>query len=189
MSMNSAKIVCTGCDYQTSEIYRPIRIQYQTASGAVVEASRTKGWCYNCNSYADIERMNRDEFQQELTAQQDQRNKVASKLAPLLSGGLFAKFWSRATRKELQYQLKALDESIGVLRQLMDIAASRVAKARCLKCWSDNTVAIRFNADSGLANGFSHDCGGNLKFIHDWYGTRFHFCVTTLTLNEEGEPL
>lgn len=186
MSMNSARVVCTGCDYQTREMYRPIRVQYQTAEGNITETSCTKGWCYSCDGYSDIEHLNSAEFQQQHVAQEHERDEILVQLEQL-SCGLFWRWRHRSARRQLKYELETLDKSIGTLRQLLEMLANRRAKARCLKCWSDKTVPISFKADNGLAEGFQHQCGGYLRLIQDWQGPRFNFGVTTYTLNPEGE--
>ena len=42
MSIDSARIICTGCDYETSEVYRPIRILYLTSNGQTVATGRIR---------------------------------------------------------------------------------------------------------------------------------------------------
>lgn len=186
MSINSARVVCTGCNYETSEVYRPIIIRYQTTNGLTVEASRTKGWCYKCESYADIENINREEFQEKLISQKHERDQIHH-LQEELSRSLFSKLLSRSKRRQLEFQLERLDESIRSLNKLIEIVSGRSSKARCLNCGSDKTALLTFNSESRVAKDFQHACGGNLRLIHDWQGARFHFKVSTYILNEEGE--
>lgn len=186
MSINSSRVACTGCNYQTSEVYRPIIIKYQTTGGLTVEASRTKGWCYQCESYADIEDLNREEFQEKLISQKHERDKIHYQLGELRRN-LFSKLFSISKRRQLELQLERLEDSIRSLNTLIEIVSSRSSKARCLKCGSDKTVPLTFNSQSGFANNFKHECGGSLRFIHDWQGPRFYFNVSTYIINEEGE--
>lgn len=186
MSINTAKVVCTGCDYQTSEVYRPILIKYQTDAGTTLEVSRTKGWCYCCDGYSDIEHLNYAEFQQQLADEQKEWGVTQVELEQL-SNRLFAKVWHRSAIRQRGEKIESLAESIRSLGLLIDIAAARGDKARCLKCWSDKTVPISFNTETADSNNFTHQCGGRLTLIHSWDSPRFHFRVTTFILNAEGE--
>jgi len=186
MSIDSAMIVCTGCDYETREVYRPIRIRYQTTNGRIIETGRAKGWCYDCASYSDIERMNQGELHDELVSKERERLD-AHHLQGELNRGFLSNFRHRSEQGQLQYQLECLDEEIAELGGLLEIAKSRKSKARCLKCWSERTVPLTFDSESNIAYDFQHECGGNLKIIHDHSGPRYNFRVSTYVLNEEGE--
>lgn len=188
MSIDSARIVCTGCDYETREIYRPIRIRYQTKSGKIVETGRAKGWCYDCASYSDIERMNQGELHDELVLK-DRERLEARHRQDELNRGLLSSFWHRSEKRQFQYQLECLDKEIVELSELLEIAKNRKSKARCLKCWSDRTAPLTFDSESNIAHDFQHHCGGNLQIIQDHSGPRFNFRVSTYVLNEEGEFL
>jgi len=188
MSIDSARIVCTGCDYETREVYRPIRIRYQTVNGRTVETGRAKGWCYNCASYSDIERMNQGELHDEMVSKERERLDARHRQDGL-NRGFLSNFRHRPEKRQLQYQLECLDEEIAELGRLLEIAKSRKSKARCLKCWSDRTAPLTFDSESNIAYNFQHDCGGNLQIIHDHSGPRFNFRVSTYVLNEEGELL
>jgi len=188
MSIDSARIVCTGCDYETREVYRPIRIRYQTVNGRTVETGRAKGWCYNCASYSDIERMNQGELHDEMVSKERERLDARHRQDGL-NRGFLSNFRHRPEKRQLQYQLECLDEEIAELGRLLEIAKSRKSKARCLKCWSDRTAPLTFDSESNIAYNFQHDCGGNLQIIHDHSGPRFNFRVSIYVLNEEGELL
>lgn len=188
MSMPTAQIVCTGCDYEASELYRPVRICYQTASGKIVETVRTKGWCYGCAGYSDIEDMNQERFSSQLVEKEQERLEVRNRQEQL-NHGFLSGFRHRSKREQLQFQLEYLDEEITKLGELIDIAKRRVSKARCLKCWSDRTVPLTFSSEEQIAYDFQHDCGGNLQKIDDPMGIRFHFRLAIYTLTEEGELL
>lgn len=188
MSIDSARIVCTGCDYKTRELYRPIRIRYQTTDGVVLEARRAKGWCYECASYSDIERMNQDELHDELVSKERERLKTRRRQDELNRGFLSGfRHWSK--KRQLQYQIDCLDQEVATLGGLYGIAKSRKSKSRCLVCWSDRTAPLAFDSDSGISHNFHHECGGNLQIIQDHSGPRFIFRVSTYVLNEEGELL
>lgn len=186
MSIDSARIVCTGCDYETREVYRPIRIRYETGSGKTVETGRAKGWCYNCGGYSDIEKLDQGDLHTKLVSMENERHAASQRLDEL-NRGLLANVRHRSKRRELQYRLERLDEDLAEVGGLLEIIKNRKWKARCLKCWSDYTAPVSFDSDDGVAHDFVHECGGNLQIIHDHSGPRFHFRVTTYILNEEGE--
>ena len=188
MSINSARIVCTGCDYKTSEVYRPILIRYHRASGEPIETGRSKGWCFECAGYSDIEKMDQGELHDSLVSKERERLEVHARLAEL-ERGLFSRFRHRRERERSQYELRRLEGGITELEILLEIARSRRAKARCLSCWSDKTFPISFSLDDDVANKFKHTCGGNLRIIRDRSGNRYHFRKKTYVLNEEGELL
>lgn len=186
MSIDSARIVCTGCDYETRELYMPIRIRYQTASGKNIETGRAKGWCYDCAGYSNIERMNQKEFDDKLVSKERERFEACNRQNEL-SRGFFSNFRQRAEKRQLQFQIERLDKEITELGGLIEIARRRKSKARCLKCWSDRTAPLTFSSEDNVAHDFQHECGGNLQVIYDHSGPRFHFRVSTYILNEEGE--
>lgn len=188
MSIDSARIVFTGCDYEARELYRPIRIRYETSNGKSVETGRTKGWCYNCGGYSDIEKLDQGDLRTQLDAKENERRDVRQ-LLDGINTGFIANLRHRSERRELQYRLERLEEELAEVGGLLEIVKNRKWKARCLKCWSDYTAPVSFDSDDGVARDFVHECGGNLQIIHDHSGPRFHFRVTTYILNEEGELL
>jgi len=188
MSFDSARIVCTGCDYETLEVYRPIRIRYRTTKGRIIETGCAKGWCYDCASYSDIERMNQGALNEELLSKERERLKARHR-QDKLNRSFLSNFQLQLEKRQLLYHLERLDEQIAELKRLLEIAQSRKSKARCLKCWSDRTAPLTFDPENNIAYGFQHECGGNLKIIHDHSGPRFIFRVSLYILNEEGELL
>lgn len=188
MSIDSAKIVCTGCDYKTIEVFRPIRVQYQISNGRTVETGHAKGWCFDCASYSDIEKINQKNLRNALVIKEHERIE-ARHHQEKMSHGFLSRFKHRSEKRNLQYQLECLDKEIAELGQLLEIAQSRKSQARCLKCWSDRTSPLTFSSESNIAHDFQHECGGNLKIIHDHSGPRFNFRTSLYVLNEEGELL
>jgi len=189
MSIDSARIVCTGCGYETIEVFRPIRIRYQTTNGRTIETDRAKGWCYDCARYSDIEeRMNQGALHDELVSKERQRIKARHRQDEL-NRGFLSDFRHRSEKRQLQYQLEWLRKEIAEINGWLEIAKNRKSKARCLKCWSDRTAPLTFDSESNIAHDFQHECGGNLKIIHDHSGPRFSFRLSTYVLNEEGELL
>lgn len=186
MSINSTRIVCTGCDYETHEVYRPIRIRYQSKSGSTIETGRTKGWCYDCAGYSDIERISPDELHEELVSKEHERLEAHRRQGEL-NRGFLSSFRHRSEKRQLQYQLECLNEEIAELCGLLEIAKNRKSKARCLRCWSDRTAPLRFDSEKSIASDFQHECGGSLKIVQAHSGPRFNFRVSTFVLDEEGE--
>lgn len=188
MSIDSARIRCTGCGYETREVYRPIRIRYLTNNGKSLATGRAKGWCYDCSSYSDIEYMNKDDLHDALAAKERERLDVRYRL-DRLGYGFFSGLRQRSEKKRLQHEIDQLDGEIAELEGLLEIANSRKSNARCLKCWSDRTAPLTFDPRDHIAHNFQHTCGGNLQMLDDPSGPRWNFRLTTYILNEEGELL
>lgn len=186
MSIDALKIVCTGCDYEGSEVFRPIRIIYEETSGKTIDSTSAKGWCYNCQSYTDIEKINYNELNDELCLKELQAVEIQKKIQ-LLKIGLFSIFKNIRDKRNAKLELQLLGNEIEHIKCLLKISETRKAGARCLKCWSDNTVPLHFDTESRLAYGFTHQCGGKLKIVSYDYEIRYHFKVTTYFLSVEGE--
>jgi hypothetical protein len=175
----SSRVCCTGCDFETREFHRRIRIVYRYCGGKEFEARRTKGWCYDCAGYADIEEMDIGRLQRRLEQKERERREGRCR-AEELSKGFLGGFSNRSELKGFQYSLRRLDEEIKDLGNLLEIATTRKSRPRCLKCWSDNTSQL---------DDFRHDCGGELKIIPDLSGPRYYYPVATYVLSNEGELL
>ncbi|KKO47750.1 hypothetical protein VT06_15365 [Arsukibacterium sp. MJ3] len=188
MSIDSGRIVCTGCDYKTLEMYRPILIRYQTKNGKTIETGRAKGWCFGCASYSDIEQIDQVELREELVSKKRERLKTHYRQNKL-SSGLLSIFRYRPEKRQLKSKLMRLDNEIDNLGEWLKILENRKSKARCLKCWSDRTAPLTFNTESNIVCNFRHECGGHLQIINDHSGPRFIFRVSTYVLSEEGEFL
>ena len=186
MSMDSAGIFCTGCAYESREVYQPIGIRYLRDDGKTVETGRTKGWCYRCDSYADIEKIDRESLLDVLNGLVKQTIELKQKLAELETG-IFAKFFNRYQRQNVAWQLEQLVEKQAETELLLAFFAKRVSKPRCLKCFSEQTVPITFNAENYLSDNFRHHCGGQLRITHDDIGLRINFRRKVLVLSAEGE--
>ena len=186
MSIDSARVVCTGCSYETRELYRPVVLRYQTTPGSHVETVPAKGWCYDCAEYLYIENMHPAALRAQLDNAERSRQAVRRRQNEL-NGGFLSRFQNRSERQQLQYQLEEVDKQITKLTALLDIARGRTSNPRCLKCWSDHTALITFDLNRGIADDFQHECGGHLQIVHDQSGPRFHFRLTTYILTGEGE--
>ena len=79
MSIDSARVFCTGCDYETREVYRPVRIRYQMANGKTIETGRSKGWCFDCSGYSDIEKIDEENLREDLVSKERERREQEKK--------------------------------------------------------------------------------------------------------------
>ena len=122
MSLPLANIYCTGCDFETRDLYRPIRIVYRWASGKQLETGRQKGWCYHCDDYRDIENMDPERLASDRAEMERQRSEKRARFAEL-SKGFFAGIRNRSTRRTLRYAIEGLDEEMQETGELLDIAA------------------------------------------------------------------
>lgn len=188
MSVESSRIVCTGCDYETMDPHRPILIRYVFGDGRSITTGRDKGWCYRCANYSDIEKMDKEGFEREIYDKENERSEANERLGKLSIGALS---WlkNRSEKSQLNYQIQQLESSISQIGHLLEIANHRRSKARCLECGSDKTAKVIFPPEGGLAHDFQHECGGKLRLIHGESGMRFSFRLSTYVLNEEGELL
>ena len=192
MSVNSERICCTGCDFETWDLRRPIRVVYRMKGGKEVELWRAKGWCYECNNYEDIEDIDPETFRIELVEDERERRKICSR-ADKLSKVFLADIRNKAERRKLHDSIERLDKEIRDRSDLLEIVTNRKAGPRCLSCWSDKTAPVIFDGSDNLSHNFLHSCGGMLKlivvdFLED-ESPRFNFALTTYVLNEEGELL
>lgn len=188
MSISSARIICTGCDYETREFYRPIRIRYKLESGNVVESRRATGWCFDCCGYSDIENLNQGELHTALAFEEHERLRTRQRLHAI-NRVFLSHLRHRTERAKLMFELRQLNDELSRISGMLKIAVSRESKAKCLKCWSNTTAPISFNSTDNVARDFVHECGGNLQIIRDSSGPRIRFRVTTLVLSEQGELL
>ena len=188
MSMPSTKICCTGCDFETRELYSPIRIVYRWPSGKQLETGRQKGWCYHCDNYRDIENMDPERLASDRAEMERQRSGKRARFADL-SKGFLAGIRNRSARRTLRHAIERLDEEIKETEELLDIATKRNSRSRCLTCWSEKTAPAAFDRNDDLTHDFKHACGGMLQIVRDPSNVRFHFALTTYVLNTDGEPL
>ena len=192
MSVNSERICCTGCDFETWDLRRPIRVIYRMNGGKEVVLWHSKGWCYECNNYEDVEGIDPERFRIELVEDERERRKICSR-ADKLSKVFLADIRNRAERRKLHDSIERLDQEIQDRSDLLAIVTKRKAGPRCLSCWSDKTAPVTFDSSDNLSHNFLHGCGGMLKTICvdflDDDSPRFNFSLTTYVLNEEGELL
>ncbi len=187
MSMPSARIRCTGCDYETVEPRRPILLTYRLPDGTQVGCGRDKGWCYECDDYRDIERADPVRLRSELEASGRRVDALRAELAEL-SRGLLGWFRNRFKRSVLRSTLAYVDDERRDLNDVLRVAQQRTSRPRCLQCWSENTVPVSFH-ENGLSAEFVHGCGGRLQFLEDARAERFSFATTRFVLDVEGRLL
>ena len=188
MSISSARVICTGCDYETREFYRPILIRYKLENGNVIESRRATGWCFDCRGYSDIENLNQGKLHTALAFEEHERLQTRQRLHAI-NRAFLATLRHRAERKQLMFELRQQDEELSHISGMLKLAMSRKSKAKCLKCGSNKTHSISFDSTDNVARNFVHECGGNLQIMRDSSGPRIRFRVTTLVLNEQGERL
>lgn len=188
MSMDSAGIFCTNCDYESREVYRPILVRYVRDDGKTIEVSRTKGWCYHCNDYADIEKVDQVILRNILQEHHQQAAALTQQLVQLQTG-LLATLYNRFKIKNVAWQLQQSKADQANIELLLEFFQQRVAKPRCLKCFSEQTTPFSFHPDHHLSENFTHHCGGHLRIAYDDIGLRLNFRRTVFVLNTEGELL
>ncbi len=141
MSIESDKICCTQCDYETLEVYRPIIVIYVLSDGTEVETGRAKGWCYDCDAYADIENVDLGQLQRELGALQQKMDKLGARLE-CLSRGLLGRLRNASARKRLRLEIEWLEQERHGLSSLLEVAGQCASRPRCLQCWSQRTAQV-----------------------------------------------
>ena len=188
MSIDSSKIICTGCDYESRELYQPILIRYQTTKGAVIEGGQARGWCYQCAGYSSIESMDIRHFYDSLFQVESERLDLRLRLHRL-NRGILPTLKCLAEKRRLRSKIDFQERSIAGLVGLIGIAKKRDSNARCLRCWSSRTVPVTFDPQDHVAYNFEHECGGHLKMIYGDSQLRVNFRISTYVLSEEGELL
>jgi hypothetical protein len=58
VSIDAARICCTGCDFEAAEVFEPLRIVCRLDDGKEVESCDQDGWCSRCDTYT-LERQSR----------------------------------------------------------------------------------------------------------------------------------
>lgn len=192
MSIDSARICCTGCSFETLEVYRPILVIYRLDNGKEVTTGRSKGWCYECDSYADIEDLDSGKLSGELAEEERERRDNCSRIDEIAKG-FITRLLYRAERRRLLDSIRSFDKEIQALSDLLNIAMNRKTGARCLTCWSGRTMPVTFGSDNLTHNflhhcdNFLHHCGSKLQIIYNNEGMRFNFARTTYVLTADGE--
>ena len=210
MSMPFDNICCTGCDFETRYLPKPIHIVYRWPSGKEFETRHSIGWCYDCDDYRDIENMDPECLRNEVSEKERERSEYRRRSAELPKGFLawVGDYWSppwkarkvryefkfgmrlpiqdfEETRRTLRYKIKCLDKEIKETEKLLDIATQRNSRSRCLTCGSDKTAPATFGRDDNLTHDFKHACGGMLQRVTD-RSLRISCRLITYVLNTEG---
>lgn len=187
MSRNVDRIVCSGCDYEVAEYYRPIRVRFQFDDGSTFETGRARGWCYSCDEYRDVVSLDDSELegkfmeaQSELKHAEQSRAEVRqTRLRRLIN---FRKH--RALSNDVEHCLREIFK----IERLREILRSWESPGRCLECWSRNVATFDFESDGSIP-GFKHSCGGDLRLVTDPSDIRYSFNVTVYGVNQQGEFL
>jgi hypothetical protein len=158
------------------------------ADGKTIETGRTKGWCYHCNDYADIENTDLATLQAKLQEHRQQEAALQAQLARL-QRGFFARFRHGLKIRDTSWYLEQAQQDQVQIGLLLEFFQQRVAKPRCLKCFHEQTAPLSFHPHSFLTEDFTHHCGGRLRIAHFDMDLRIHFRRTVLVLNTEGELL
>jgi hypothetical protein len=163
-------------------------VLYKLKTGKEIETGRSKGWCYSCRDYVDVEDVNLNQFR-EKHKEKDQERREIKNHCDELTKGFFTSLLNKKKLIKMRHSVEMLDQEIKDLAALSEMVGNRKSKARCLTCWSDNTVHLTFDSEDHLSHDFRHECGGQLKFVPEPSGMRFNMSLTTYVLNEEGELL
>ena len=188
MSVATQRIRCTGCDFEAFETFRPIRLVYRLNDGREVETGKVRGWCYRCDNFAYIERLDPQRLRQELSETERAHEKAITSLAEL-SSIFLAKYRKRSERGRIEVEVARTGSEIDTLRELFQIAVDRRSRPRCLRCWSEDTAPVTFDWGDNTAHDFKHKCGGRLIMSEFEGALRFSYIVQRLVLNAEGELL
>ncbi len=194
MSVDSAKISCTGCSYQVYEHFQPIHLHYvptasdEPAQQDVIQSHCTTGWCYQCDGYRYIEDINPTQWQAQLRTIQQQQSAVTVELTQRQTGFL-QRWWTRSRQRELREQAATLTADNARFNQLLLFFQARQSPARCLQCFSNQTAPISFDGEHRSSSNFVHRCGGRLQISFADFELRCLFRPKTYLLNKEGEQL
>ncbi len=171
MSVPSLRLRCRGCSYSVTVFRSPIVLRYSLPDGSIVEGGRTVGWCAHCDGVRDIEDL-RDRVQ------------IEARLAELVARrkrgfGALVQWMRGAGPAEDEWE-------IGRLKGELRVATLRRSGPRCLKCKSEEVVALEMDVD-GTCIGFVHRCGGVLYGLpYDANATRMSFALKKIELDFEG---
>ncbi|MCG7871834.1 MAG: hypothetical protein JAZ11_06990 [Candidatus Thiodiazotropha lotti] len=189
MSIDSRLIVCTGCDFETRELFQPKILKYRLADGSETPAHRTKGWCHDCNNYRDIEHIDIPRLEETLAEQLAEHDEAIETLHALTRN-----WWQGLLRRNRKNDPRTIisdtEKHIVALRSLIPALKSRQSDARCVHCGGSKIEPLDFDPDDGMAHNFHHHCGGKLRLVPrdiDPDPIRFNFCVATFILSTEGE--
>lgn len=176
MSIPSTKIKCHGCDFESIDPGLPIRIKYKLGANEYIDSHRVTGWCSNCCDVRDIEYLNAEDIQRQLSDLQH---------PPKDRRGLFTKFLDRALGGGPPPNNQPRIDS---LTRLLKLVRSRQSGARCLTCGEARTTPITFN--EGGTSDYVHACGSRLYQVpEDPDAIRFFYKPKTIILDTEGRQI
>ena len=187
MSLDSKRIVCTGCDYKTRERYVPMELYYCLPDGMIVPGKRRRGWCHECDGYGDIESLAVNEMERVLMRRLEDLTALNATVERLN-----CHWWRHFHRAELEAAIlerQEIQSEIRGLQAILPLLKARQSGPRCLRCGSGRTQPVTFDPISGLSYDFRHDCGGQLREVpreEDPDPIRFMFRMSTYWLDTEG---
>lgn len=195
MSLPSTLIICTGCSFQDRELYRPVQLLYRLDAATYAKGEWERFcWCHPCNRLVYRERLDisRNEAQWErmrklaalFKANDARMLKRRQKVA--LERGTPMPQPSRFPEDQPDH------DNVAALQRLLLLFKTRVSPPRCLECGSTEVEKLQFDEQDGLAQGFRHTCGGQLRRVpleDDPQPIRYAFNLTRLVLDIEGNKL
>lgn len=170
MSTRNTPICCTGCDFESMLVHRPISLVYQLPNGDEFIAGRRFGWCSSCNDIRSIE--------PDFSHYSNSSQRIAD-LNRIVSS---TKFRTLKIFEQLLGSPQSSEETeLHELKMGQKIANTRKSSPRCLSCESIEVVQV-VGASSHV-----HTCGGYLVIGPRLAGApSFNYRHETIYLNYEG---
>jgi hypothetical protein len=175
MSIRNTPIRCTGCDFESVLVHRPISLVYQLPNGEEFTTGRRFGWCCSCDGIRSIEQDHLGYFESKERVAELTR-KVNS--VKFIASEFFYKLLGSSRSKD--------EDELQELKMRLKIANARSSPPRCLSCGANGTGNILSLSE------YVHVCGGHLKFEHSYSyqnPLRFNYKPEKIHLDCEGRKL
>ncbi|SDU21154.1 hypothetical protein SAMN05216296_2423 [Pseudomonas pohangensis] len=197
MSMPVATYKCSACDLSRWSSgtwgYR-----YYLHGESKLQMHVVMGWCKTCNDLQAIEVLPDAEGELKLKIKLEA---LQAELAKVLAATPPAKSWwpfrakKISSQANLEYEIRAAEEQIMEYRLCRTALSTRTGKPRCLRCESEDCIALPEHAvdyfaaeDVPVPIGFMHPgCGGQLTVAYE--GTRLSVQLTEKAYDLEGHLL
>jgi hypothetical protein len=169
--MKSGIIRCSGCDFISRLVHRPVTLTYELLNGEKFKTGREFCWCSICGGIRDSEPnfspyLNMDRHIADLQKKTEKLRVRASNFIDKLLGG------------------SAICEDESVLHALLlgrKIARARSSEPRCLSCGETSIQGL---------NEYIHTCGGHLiREAPPDSHPRLNYAPETISLDYEGRKL